>query len=530
MANNLVDTSMYDTPTVNPTEQAAKALAMRNSMLQNNMLQQDIGGREAASRAYKSSLNPLTGEVDQAGFARELANSPEGASKLTEYTQKNAEAQRSMTAAQQAKFQQYYDASKLMASYAQPLADDPHPTAEKFHTAIVQMMSDPMLRMDGKHLLDLKNELVPALAEAGDDPVKLNRLAVRFYKQHLINGGHLEQVMGQQSNIDTGAGTSTGVYDPVTKQRTQTGFVGKGLPPERVRSVSPDAEGKNVEGYRTLPAVMPEGQQGPSAQDIANTATGMMGGAQLDPAALNAPAAGGATQSPPGAGKAAPSDFVQTGPEMGQAEFTTKTSGAAGDRYNQALATAQQAPARIATYDKIRGLLEQGVKTGPTQEWRQSLSAGLSDIFGVGGDDASKFQQLQKYLGDAIVTSAQNSGFTGSNDRLDTLKSARANDAQLPQALKPVIEYLRASESAGLAKANAMQTYMAGAAATAGKQAKFEDEWRNSFNQKVFELKAMNPEEQIAFATKLASTKEGQAEAAKLKAKYTALDKLGAFR
>lgn len=512
-----IDTSSYNYKPVNPLDVSNKLLEMEKAGLGNKIMRQDIAGREAASRAYKNSLNPLTGERDSVQFSNELANSPEGASKLAEYEKNNAEAERSRVNLYNDRLNLHYNQAKKIASYTQGLVDDPALTDDKVYAVAAKMVSDPDLVVDGKPYFDIAKDIVPPLSAARGDPDKLKQVVTQLHKQQLINAGHLEQVMGQQSNIDTGAGVNLGVYDPVTKQRTNTGMVNRGLAPER-REVTVDGR----PGLQVLPAV--PGEQGPSAQEIANTATGM-GVPPITQEELGAPSLSGGINvgGPPPSPTQLPPGFTPTGPKLGTEEFLRGSAPPAMQRLTNAIDTAGQAPARIATYDKILGLLDDGIKTGPTQSWKQSWGAGLTDLLGIQGDEGSKFQQLQKYLGDAIVTSAQSSGFNGSDARLDTLKNARPNDAQFSQTVKSVVGYLRASENAALSKANAMQTFM-GADRSPERQEQFEKDWRNAFSQKVFELKAMSEAEQKAYVSKL-----GKSEAQKLFDKYSALTNLGAF-
>lgn len=221
-------------------------------------------------------------------------------------------------------------------------------------------------------------------------------------------------------------------------------------------------------------------------------------------------------------------------PELppGQAAYAGGQAKDAADRHDSTVAAAQESPMRINVLDNIIDLSKSGVATGPGQEWQNAVlgymanAPGLSKVMGAAKDNVGRFQELQKFTYQNAIRSWQAAGGTGTDAQMQSMAHANPNDHLFPQALQTIAKWGKAGELAVQGKANAQDKFLAENGNSPTAQIKFENQWRNSFDPKVFQYSLMSPQEKQQFAQQTLKT---PAAAKEFIAKQEQLKALGAI-
>jgi hypothetical protein len=220
---------------------------------------------------------------------------------------------------------------------------------------------------------------------------------------------------------------------------------------------------------------------------------------------------------------AAPStgEPMPAAPPAGQTEFRTATAQGAAKRTNSLIEQAADSATRVNVLDNVINLSQQGVATGPSQEWRNKAKGIAADTLGIKSwkDDVSGFSEMKKFLQQNAQRAWTAAGGTGTDAQLDAAMKANPNDTMFPQALQTMAKWAKAGELALQAKANAMQSEGIN---SPDAQAKFEQKWRGAFDPRAFQMALMAPEEARQFASK-------QTDRAQLIEKVRALKLMGAL-
>jgi hypothetical protein len=182
---------------------------------------------------------------------------------------------------------------------------------------------------------------------------------------------------------------------------------------------------------------------------------------------------------------------------------------ASAKRYNDQIALAADSPTRVNVYDNILNLSQQGVNTGPGEQWKNTVKGYiantplLSSVTQGWKDDVSGFQELNKFLYQNAQRNWQAAGGTGTDAQLDAYAHSSPNDKMFPKALQAMAQWGKAGELALQAKTNAMQQWKDANGGNVANQDQFERTWRNTFDPRVFQLNVMPPNDQKAFIAKL---------------------------
>lgn len=222
-------------------------------------------------------------------------------------------------------------------------------------------------------------------------------------------------------------------------------------------------------------------------------------------------------------------------PELpaGQSAYMQGQAKDAADRHDGTVAAAAESPMRINVLDNIIGLSKSGVATGPGQDWQNSIlgyaanAPLLSSVMGKSKDKVGQFQELQKFTYQNAIRSWQAAGGTGTDAQMQSMAHANPNDHLFPEALQTIAQWGKAAELAVQGKANAQDQFLQQNGQTPKSQITFENQWRNSFDPKVFQYSLMNPQEKQAFAANVLKT---PAAAHAFMAKQQQLKQLGALQ
>lgn len=206
-------------------------------------------------------------------------------------------------------------------------------------------------------------------------------------------------------------------------------------------------------------------------------------------------------------------------------------AGAGAKRYNDTISLASDSPTRVNVYDNILKLSQEGVATGPGQEWKNKFKGyvantpGLANVAGSWKDDVSGFQELNKFMYQNAQRNWQAAGGTGTDAQLEAFSHSNPNSTMFPQALQAMAQWGKAGEIALQGKANALQTWKDSQGGNVANQDQFEKTWRNNFDPRIFQLKTMSPDQAQAFVANLKKTDPNAYATLMLKAK--ALSNIG---
>lgn len=198
---------------------------------------------------------------------------------------------------------------------------------------------------------------------------------------------------------------------------------------------------------------------------------------------------------------------------IGDVESRKQQAEAGGKRHDTIIQAAAESPTRINVLDNIIDLSKQGVQTGNGAEWQNTVKGYLAnapfagDMFPDIKNDVSKFQEINKFMAQNAARNWQAAGGTGTDAQLAQYNKMNPNDVMFPQALQAMAEWGKAGELALQAKADAAQKWKDSQNGSVVGQDKFESQWRNAFDPKVFQYEVMSPDQKSAFVSGLSNAK-----------------------
>lgn len=220
----------------------------------------------------------------------------------------------------------------------------------------------------------------------------------------------------------------------------------------------------------------------------------------------------------------APASTIRPATLPGQSKYMDELGGAAAKRSTDLVTQAQDSPTRVNVLDNIIKLSQDGVQSGPTQEWKNKVKGIAADSFGIKSwkDDVSGFDEMSKFMAQNANRAWQAAGGSGTDAQLDAQIKANVRNGLFPNAVQALANWSKAGELALQAKATAAGRMNLD---TPQAQTQFENNWRQSLDPRVFQIKTMPPSKA---ATYLDDLKKNQPqEYAKIQASATRLKELG---
>lgn len=287
-----------------------------------------------------------------------------------------------------------------------------------------------------------------------------------------------------------------------------------GTPAEGILRASQNLDAYAAQGINTLSGIIGKWAPGAQSQPYIADAAKRLGVDPNQPLDLKNPQVKGAVLDAiftheNGAGTVPAPQSLRPELPQGQATYMQGQAKDSADRHDATVAAASESPMRINVLDNIINLSKSGVATGPGQDWQNTVLGyaanvpGLSKVMGPAKDNVSKFQELQKFTYQNAIRSWQAAGGTGTDAQMESMAHANPNDHLFPEALQGIAQWGKAAELAVQGKANAQDAFLSRAGQTPQNQIAFENQWRNSFDPKVFQYQLMNPQEKQAFAASL---------------------------
>jgi hypothetical protein len=197
----------------------------------------------------------------------------------------------------------------------------------------------------------------------------------------------------------------------------------------------------------------------------------------------------------------APASTIRPANPAGYNASQETLAGAGAKRYNALVDLASDSPTRVNVYDNVLKLSQQGVKSGPGEDWKNTVKGyvantpGLSGVASKWSDDVSGFQELNKFMYQNAQRNWQAAGGTGTDAQLEAYSHSNPNSTMFPQALQAMAQWGKAGEFALQGKANALQQWKDNNGGNVVNQDKFERTWRNNFDPVLFQLKTMTADE-----------------------------------
>ena len=460
-------------PQLNGLGMLANVQQLQQRKLQQDQLRQQLEANTAASAAMKQSIDPATGQIDQAKFASIMSQGP-GAYNLPTYLKNATDLQNAQL---DTKTKQFDLAQKQLGFWNGQLG------------ALMQK-GDAVSNQDiykalasGLKLNMLTTEQAQQYAqEIPEDP----RERSAWVKQHWIGlqsaKDQANVLMPNVQALNTGGATNIVATDKLTGAPTLTGTLQNTLTPESAAQRVP----------------------------MFDPATGQQGTVPLGSTV------GGAPGSGQGGG------FMPTAAPMG----TEKVAGAAADRYNSLIEAANNAPAAINGYDRALEALQGAQTSGKMADAKLFIPTMLQSLgLQSEGGMVQDYQSLKKYLANAGAQAASAAGYSGSDARLASFTQGQPDAEKMnPGALRDAIQYVKALQSGVMAKNNAAQEWLTANGGNTAKLPEFERKWSNAFSPDVMELRNLAPEQQQAFISSLSPAKRKS-----LMESYRKMSEVGAF-
>lgn len=449
-------------------------IGLQGQVLQQKALEQQMAANVAASEAMKQSVDPATGQIDQAKFSSLMSQGP-GAYNLPTYLKNATDLQNAQLETQAKQFdlrskQLGYWNGQLGALMSKGESVTSNDVVKSLANALQMQMITPAQAQQYA-------QEIPA------DPAE----RAAWVKQHWIGLQSAKDqaavMMPNVQMVDTGGSMNVVPLDPLTGAP-------KGAVTAFQKGLTPEAAAQRIATFNPV-----TGQQGTTS--LGSTVGGQPGSAQ-------------------GGG------FMATSAPMGQ----EKVAGAAADRYNSLIEAAGNAPAAINGYDRALEALQGAQTSGQMANAKLFIPTMLQSLgLQSEGGEVQNYQSLKKYLANAGAQAASAAGYSGSDARLSSFTQGQPDPEKMnPGALRDAIQYVKALQTGVMAKNNAAQAWLEANGGNTAKLPEFERKWSNAFSPDVMELRNMPPDQQRAYITGLSESKRKA-----LMDSYRKMSDVGAF-
>lgn len=182
--------------------------------------------------------------------------------------------------------------------------------------------------------------------------------------------------------------------------------------------------------------------------------------------------------------------------------FSSKTGGIAGDEYANTKEMAADVPTRLNVLQSILKLSQAGAPTG-TPEWMneaRQTAAALGQALGHPVDAASPASlmvEIHKYMGQYSNRMAE--GGNETDARRLSAEIANPNPDMFPATLQRVVPWIMANELGIKAKANFLDTALAGNQNNPAASAAAQAQWRNTYTPRIAQFEMMTPQQQAGY-------------------------------
>jgi hypothetical protein len=489
-----------------------KALAVKQGMLQNQMLQQDFAARRGSGEAYQAAIDPNSGELDTNKLLGIASADPRIAYKAGELVREAQERKLQQAGISSAQAKSFNDHLGIVgASLSSLLAGD-----DFSRDAIVGKAAGllgnsaiaPELRKG------MQGDVVALIQQLGDDPAANKQILTQLMVQNLGAQERIAALFGAPQTINTGGQTQVVAPSAVTGKLTQVGApIQNTMDPATATQPTPvmttDAQGNPVQAATTR-AQFAQGAQQAGALP---TGVAMPGGLPLGTLAETVTVIDPVTKQPKvitkgellgignGSGVHAPTTGggVATGLAPGQGEALAAQGTESAKQGVQLQQQADAAPARRAALLSMRDQLA-NFETGPAADKMAHVSA-LAREFGlpapVSKEGVKATEEFNKLSTQIVLQQVAQLGGAGTDDKLAAGIKGNPSTYLSKLGNKAVTALMLGNEDAISAKNEAWQKWQ-----QAGKgpetYGSFSTQFNRIYDPRVFQAKYMDPKDRAA--------------------------------
>lgn len=498
-----VDASSYATNDgggQNLLSKIQQGIGIKNSSIENQLLQQQLQSKQGIAQLYQNApkddqgnpdLNYIAQNAGQAGVG-----APEALSAALSMQKQKVDLQRALIGQNEDTLSLGKNRNDTITSATLPIVSDiqkakangtydADATRKQLASAYANVIASSV-GPDGKPVITPQSAIQHLGSIDFSNPDSVMQELVTKASQAKAMSGHLDEALaikrGTLGSQQTGRGTQPTSQDIFSGSTSPAGPI--------IPTGSSFSDGKNQYNTNLVPASNPF-----SPANAAN------------PNSPPQQALTGSKPSIPGS----PQTAVQAAPLTSrEAAFMPPNQNnvlpEAPPGYNQNLGTAldrangviQHANEVTQLTAPLEGVLKLADKGGPNAALAAKVKGALLDtplggLFDNAKDNVAKFEILNKYASDVV---GQNMGANASTDLGRSVQAlSNPNSSQFPEALRTVAKYLLARTDAAKAYGNYMSGIVADPNVSPAKVVGAENDWRNNFDQNLFEMKHMNEDE-----------------------------------
>lgn len=479
-------------PQFDPLATVGKAQGLATGMLQNRLLGQQIGGKEALGRAVTGATDTATGETDWNKAQGILAQDPKGAFAVPEFAGTVLDKQIKELERQRASLGLSVEQGKVLSGGMLPFiqkfktpdpktGQPPVPTKDDFKGAVIDVITALGPNADS-NVITRAAKLVQS---ATDDPQQLLQMATNLALLGEPTTERIQAIFGAPSTVDTGPTIKQVQVSPLSGSVRENAEVKKGLPPQ-ILDTGPNLVGVTgapgggieVEGAVTKGRTPSERATLVSVYDPVTRTTKLVPSGTL----IGDQAPGGTT-----------GPVAQSGPALGEAEGA---SGAAAGAVKQAAdlrMAADKVPANKASLQNIRDQLSK-FTPGPKANWTYLLGA-LSQQLGTAPPKVTEGVAAQEEF-NKLATQWINSqmgalGGSGTDSKLESARHGSPNEFMSKEGIVGVTNLMLGLEDAVAAKNGAWQKWL-DAGNGPESYGKFQTQFNSIYNPRVFQSAYMS--------------------------------------
>ena len=487
---------------INPLALYAQVQGVRNAQAQNLLLttegqraQQQLGSDQAIGGAVQQSTDATTGDVDWGKVNRLVAGNPAAALGAQASANNSTGQQRQQTALSMERLESFQKHLGAVSDAIAPVLANPGATKADVVKAATGLVSNPDLDADTKSDL-IKNTVslvgsIPDGATTAQVHQRLQGLAL----QVAGNQAQIANLIGQNTNIDTGPNIVTGRQSPLGGFQP-TAVIKKGLTPGEAAQptpvVTPNAQGGFTEG--TVPLGQRQALAGPNGVTPTSpglTAQGMSLSEASQPQGVVNPTTGAQGFATKGQIAANPSAY-SPGVAPGVAASLTTSGAQAADMATGLAKAAAGVPQRKAALDTALGEL-QNFQPGPKADFTKQIGA-LASEFGVASPGQVKGTAAQEEFGKLAVQIAQSQfqslGGTGTDAKLESTMHTSPSEFLSKQGNTNIIALLKGNEDAIAAQNQAWTAWSKTHPPSTYPQ--FQAQWNRIYDPRVFQSQYMD--------------------------------------
>lgn len=490
---------------MNPLQTALQVAQYRTANAQGQALQQQLAANRATSRAYQSSIDPATGQLDTNKLSSALAADPDAAYNYAD-TMKNVQAQKQA--------QQTYDTGAVK------LSGDQIDLANKMNQTIYQRLST----------LDPNDPNFSAkILQNGAD------LISQYHADPAMVISHLQTIpadpAGRAAWLQKGLASVSSTMDnlkAMTPSPTQVDTGGQKQYVDTNPLTNPNIVGTTLQNTLTpsdatsqVPIVQPNGAQGSISKANAAIQQGngqYVGGSAPGPAAGTAPSplGNGRYGNSPAAAvpQTAPSAVLQTGLAPGVAQAADVAATGSGTQ----LVNDQQANAgsgaRVYQLQHALSSLQSAGPTGPGTDQKNQIQSFLlaqtpgdlgKYLPGVDAQKIASYDEAKKYLTQYAAAKASALG-GGTDSKLATTLSSNASTHISGLAAQDVVKANIGLERLGQAQQDAFSQ----SGLPPSQYSSWASKWGSTVDPRVFVADQMDPPQVKSMYSKMQPKEQAQ--------------------